>query len=63
MSDENEEQRKKRRRTKTKTFDFDEIDNEEQKMIQQAVRNSQMQTSRLKVVLHLNTHYLWKLKI
>jgi len=40
---------KRRRRVKTKTFEFDELDNEEQRMIQQALKNSQMQTTRVQV--------------
>ena len=50
MSDTAEEQvSKRRRRLKTKTFDFEDVDNEEQRMIQQALKNSQMQTTRIAV--------------
>jgi len=48
LYEENENPPKRRRRLKTKTFEFDELDNEEQKMIQQALKNSQMQTARVK---------------
>lgn len=38
---------RKRRRTRTSRFDFDLLDNEEQKLIQQAIRNSQRDKRRV----------------
>jgi hypothetical protein len=35
------------RRTKTARFEFDELDNEEQKMIQQAIKNSKRDSKRV----------------
>lgn len=32
---------------KTNRFDFDQLDNEEQRMIQQALKNSQIETKRV----------------
>lgn len=40
---------KRRRRTRTARFDFDTLDNEEQKLIQQALKNSQKETKRIEV--------------
>jgi len=41
-------QRGKRRRVKTKTFDFEEVDNEEKRLLQLAMKNSQLETTRAK---------------
>jgi jmjN domain len=39
--------RKKRVRTKTSRFEFDSLDNDEQRMIQQAIRNSKKEFKRV----------------
>lgn len=39
--------RKKRVRTKTARFEFDSMDNDEQRMIQQAIRNSKKEFKRV----------------
>jgi hypothetical protein len=39
----------KRRRHKPSRFDFDDLDNEEQRLIQQAIKNSQIETQRITV--------------
>ena len=39
--------RRKRVRTKTSRFEFDSLDNDEQRMVQQAIRNSKKDFERL----------------
>lgn len=39
--------RRKRVRTKTSRFEFDSLDNDEQRMIQQAIRNSKKEFKRV----------------
>lgn len=44
-----EEEKSKRRRVKTARFDTDTLDNNEQKLIQQAMKNSQKETKRVEI--------------
>lgn len=46
MTEAQERKRSRRRVVKTNHFDFDGLDNEEQRMVQQAIRNSQRDQKR-----------------
>ena len=46
MDVDNDESRSRRRRKKTSRFEFDELDNIEQRLIQQAIRNSNVEINR-----------------
>ena len=46
-----EQRSKRRRRVKTKTYDFEEEDNEEKRLLQLALKNSQLETTRVKHTL------------